>query len=209
MSDDANVSELIEGLRSAHRGLEEEKMRDWNRAVPLGDLVGDRNERARFLGFGDKTTIYDSSVVIGDVTAGENCWFGPNTYLDGLGGLSMGDFVTIGAGTMIASHSSVLRDMSRHKLPLSYKATKIGDQVFVGPMCLIEMGTVIGDCCYIHAHSVVRGEIAANSIVHGNPGRVIGTVSYSPNGSPDFRFNRDGMKMIAPITNGRARPPVA
>ncbi len=58
---------------------------DFNRTLPFCDYVVDRWEKARLLGFGEGTSIYDSSLVFGDVAVGCNTWIGPFTILDGGG----------------------------------------------------------------------------------------------------------------------------
>ena len=70
----------------------------FNRVLPFGDYISDRWEKAHYLGFGEQTTIYDSSLVLGDVKVGKNCWIGPYTILDGSGGLCIGDCCDISAG---------------------------------------------------------------------------------------------------------------
>ncbi len=59
------------------------------------------------------------------------------------------------------------------------------------------MGVSIGDCCVINAHSILKQgmKIPSNSIVHGNPARFIGEVVFDENGDPDFRFNREALKL--------------
>ena len=49
----------------------------FNRVLPFGELMNDRWEKAKFLGFGKGTSVYDSSVILGDVIVGENTWIGP------------------------------------------------------------------------------------------------------------------------------------
>ena len=58
----------------------------FKRTLPLADYIVDRWEKARELGFGEGTSIYDSSLVFGDVRVGEHTWIGPFTLLDGSGG---------------------------------------------------------------------------------------------------------------------------
>src|SRR5215218_4042343 len=62
----------------------------WQRNLPLADYLVDRWEKARRLGFGAGSSIYDSSLVLGHVKVGENTWIGPFTVLDGSGGLEIG-----------------------------------------------------------------------------------------------------------------------
>ena len=81
-------------LRELHEQLRDEMRARWQRAVPFADELFDRWERARYLGFGEGTSIYDASVVLGDVTVGEKTWIGPFTVLDGSGGLRIGRIAT-------------------------------------------------------------------------------------------------------------------
>ena len=46
-------------------------------SLPLADYFVDRWDKARLLGFGEGSSIYDSSLVIGDVKIGKNAWVGP------------------------------------------------------------------------------------------------------------------------------------
>lgn len=54
---------------------------------------------------------------------------------------------------------------------------KIGKNVFIGMGAIIMPGTTIHDNVVIGAGSVVRGEIPADSIVIGNPGKIIGNLT--------------------------------
>ena len=53
----------------------------------------------------------------------------------------------------------------------------IGDNVFIGLGSIILPGTVINKNVIIGAGSVIRGEIPSNSVVLGNPGIVVGTLT--------------------------------
>ena len=71
----------------------------WNRSLPLADYIVDRWEKAKLLGYGEDTSVYDSCVILGDVRVGDHCWIGPFTVLDGSGGtLEIGSYVSISAG---------------------------------------------------------------------------------------------------------------
>ena len=139
------------------------------------------------------------SVLLGNVSVGANCWIGPFTYIDGTGDLTIGDYVTVGVGTMIASHSTVLRDLSGGKIPMVKKPVQIGSYVFIGPHCLIEMGVSIGNHCVILAQSVIRHRIPAHSIVSGNPAKIVGKVLLDSEGIPTIRLNRSGIALLSPV----------
>ena len=56
------------------------------------------------------------------------------------------------------------------------KKIKIGKNCFIGANCMILPGTEIGDNCIVGAGAVVKGKIPPNSIVVGNPSKIIGKV---------------------------------
>lgn len=145
----------------------------WNRTLPFGDYVVDRWEKARLLGFGEGTSIYDSSLVIGEVRIGKNTWIGPFTILDGSGALEIGSTCSIAAGVQIYSHDSVEWALSGGQSAYPRAATKIGDRCYIGPHAVISMGVTIGDGCVIGAHSLVTQDVPAGSRVAGCPARII------------------------------------
>src|SRR5688572_16453516 len=88
---------VVRAFFSAMRRLYAEKRTKFGRVLPLADYLVDRWDKARVLGFGKGTNVYDSCLVIGDVKVGKDCWIGPFTILDGSGGLEIGDGCTISA----------------------------------------------------------------------------------------------------------------
>lgn len=57
------------------------------------------------------------------------------------------------------------------------RGIKIGNNCFIGKRALLLPGTEIGDHCIIGGGSVVRGKIASNSVVIGNPATTIATTT--------------------------------
>ncbi|MFI3327053.1 MAG: acyltransferase [Clostridia bacterium] len=53
------------------------------------------------------------------------------------------------------------------------KPIKIGKNCFIGCNSIILKGTTIGDGCVVGAGAVVSGKFEENSVIAGNPGRVI------------------------------------
>jgi acetyltransferase-like isoleucine patch superfamily enzyme len=151
--------------------LREKKMKEFNRHVPIGDLFSDRSETAEYMGFGENTTCYNSVIILGEVSVGKNCWIGPNVILDGSGGLSIGDWVTISAGAQIYSHSSIDRSVSKGKMDMLYAETKLEDGCYVGPNSIVSMGVTIGESAIIGANSFVRQSVKAGAKVIGNPAK--------------------------------------
>ena len=149
-------------LRAIKAALSEERknIRDTHqRHVSAQDLLFDRWETANFLGFGEGTSCYNNVLVIGDVKVGKNCWIGPNVVLDGSGGLIIGDFVSISAGSQIYSHHSVRWSTSLGKEEIEKSQTKIGSGVYIGPNAIIQMGVTIGDRSIIGAGCLVRKDV--------------------------------------------------
>jgi len=101
------LERLLVDLRELWLQRRREVNAQYRRSLPLADYVVDRWEKARELGFGEGTTIYDSVLVLGDVQVGRNTWIGPFVVLDGSGGLSIGSNCSISAGVQIYSHDSV------------------------------------------------------------------------------------------------------
>ena len=163
-------------LRAFYKERAAEVASRWNRSVPFGDLVVDRWQRALSLGFGAGTSIYDSSLVLGDVIVGEHTWIGPFTVLDGSGGLQIGSFCSISAGVQLYSHDTVLWAISGGTSSPTRSPTRIGSRCYIGPNAVIAKGVTIGDGCIIGAGSLVLHDIPAGSKAYGTPCRVVGPV---------------------------------
>jgi len=145
----------------------------WKRSLPFGEMIVDRWVRAKALGFGKNSSIYDSALVFGRVKVGASTWIGPFCILDGTGGLEIGDFCSISAGTQIYTHDTVLwaRSGGRHS-PQRAKV-KIGSRCYLGPNVIISKGVTIGPGCVIGANSFVNRNIPAGVKAWGNPVRII------------------------------------
>ena len=145
----------------------------WNRSLPFGDYIVDRWEKAKALGFGEGSSIYDSALVMGDVIVGKNTWIGPFTVLDGSGGLIIGDYCSISAGVHIYSHDTVEWATSGGKAAPAQAPVRIGSRCYIGPNVIISRGVTIGDGCVIGANSFLNSDLAAGSKAWGTPARLI------------------------------------
>ena len=161
-----------------------ERKEKWNRVLSFGDEIVDRWEKAKLLGFGKGSSVYDSTIIIGDVKVGENTWVGPFVVLDGSGGLEIGNYCSISAGVQIYTHNSVDWAVSLGKEVYERKPVKIGNGVYIGPLTVISMGVTIGDQSIIGALSFVNRDIPPKSVVFGTPARVRGKVEFDKNGKP-------------------------
>ena len=79
-------------------------------------------------------------------------------------GIHIGEESYIASGARILSHDYCLR---RHA------DTRIGKRCFIGADALVLCGVTIGDNVIVGAGSVVTRNIPSNSIVAGNPARII------------------------------------
>jgi acetyltransferase-like isoleucine patch superfamily enzyme len=167
---------LYRDLKKLFHTLREEMKKEHNRSTQITDLISDRWERAKFLGFGDQTSIYDESLVIGDVVVGAGCWIGPYTILDGSGGLEISDNVTVSSGAHIYTHDNIKKTLTSGLLDISYKSVKIMNNVYIGANSIINKGVTIGQFSVVAANSFVNRDVLAHSIVGGTPAREIGRV---------------------------------
>ncbi len=170
------ASNLFKQISDLHEELDQEFIARYNRSLPFNEELFDRWERAEKLGFGKGTSIYDSSLVFGEIKVGVNCWIGPFTIIDGSGGLEIGDFCTVSVGVQIYSHDSVKNTLSSGKHPIERLKVKIGDNVYIGPNAIIIKGINIGNNCIIGACSYVNKNVPDNSIVFGQPAKIKGKV---------------------------------
>jgi len=148
-------------------------LKDLERSLPFAELLFDRWERAKLLGFGEQTSVYDSSHVFGNVKVGKNTWIGPFTILDGSGGLTIGDNCSISASVQIYTHDTLQWAVSGGKEKYEYASTSIGNNCYIAPGSIIAKGVVLGDGCVVGANSFVNTSYAAGSRIAGNPAKQI------------------------------------
>ena len=168
--------ELILELKRVYKSLRIQMKEKWDRDLPLEELLFDRWERAKQLGFGEGTSIYHNSYVYGDVKVGKHTWIGPFTLLDGSGGLEIGDYCSISSGVQIYSHDTVKWAVSGGKAEYERASVKIGNCCYIGPQTVVAKGVTIGDHSIIGACGFVNRDVPAYSIVVGIPGKVVGKV---------------------------------
>jgi acetyltransferase-like isoleucine patch superfamily enzyme len=83
--------------------------------------------------------------------------------------------IHIGAYSYIAFDARILS----HDMTRNLRAhTRIGRNCFIGGRSLILPGVEIGDSCIVGAGSVVTKSVPANSIVAGNPARILYSDAY-------------------------------
>ena len=175
-----------------YKKLNNEQIKKWNRSLPIQDTIDDRWKRAKLLGFGKGTSIYNSSFVFGKIEVGENTWIGPNVLLDGYAEkLKVGNYCSISAGVQMYTHDSIDWALSGGKYSYTKASILIGNNNHIGSLSVILPGTRIGSYCVIGANSVVKGRIKDYSIYAGTPATKIGFVTFK-NNKPVMNFSKDG-----------------
>ena len=171
-AEDFKNNEFELNLKNTLHTLREEIRKNYDRHVSVGDLLIDRWETANFYGFGEGTSSYNNVLIIGDVKVGKYSWIGPNVILDGSGGLTIGDYVSISAGVQIYTHDTVDWSTSRGQEPIAKSPTKIGDGVYIGPNSVIQKGLTLGKRAIIGAMSFVNCNVPEGAKAFGSPAKI-------------------------------------
>ncbi len=182
MNDDRLI-ELVEQARLVYGLLRAEMRERWQRDLPLEELLFDRWERAKSLGFGEDTSIYHNSYVYGDVRVGAHTWIGPFTLLDGSGGLVIGDNCSISAGVHIYTHDTVKWAVSGGKAQYERAPVSVGNCCHIGSQTVIAKGVTIGDHSIVGACSFVNRDVPSYSVALGAPSRVVGRIEVDAEGN--------------------------
>lgn len=104
---------------------------------------------------GDHTLIGMSNVIIGPVTIGNNIIFAQHVVVSGL------------------NHDYQNMDQPIHRQKVSTKPIVIEDECWIGANSVIMAGITIGKHSVVAAGSVVTKDVPPNSVVAGNPARIV------------------------------------
>lgn len=105
---------------------------------------------------------------------GNDCLIGTMNFSTEPFLIEIGDHVAIADDTEIVTHDGGIwcfRDEIRNAD--LFGKIKIGNNVFIGNNCTILPNTIIGDNCIVGTGSIVRGKFPDNSVIIGNPAKVI------------------------------------
>ncbi|CDF35752.1 unnamed protein product [Chondrus crispus] len=118
------------------------------------------------------------------VDYGENTEIGKNFYANfncvilDCAKVIIGDNVLLAPGVQIypATHPLDVETRHRKGLEMAHPIT-IGSDVWIGGNAIILDGVTIGDGAVVGAGSVVTKDVAPNTVVAGNPARVLRTIA--------------------------------
>ncbi len=145
---------------------------------PLGDVFRSGVVRI-FLKKMGSIRIYDGVTIWYPyrVSVGKHCTFNEFVYINGFGGITIGDGVRIGHRTSILSSDHVITDANTpiKDSGLTAKPVNIADDVFIGCNVTILQGVTIGKGAVIAAGALVNRDVPPYSIAGGVPAKVIGS----------------------------------
>lgn len=178
------ADDLLETVRGLHGDLRRSMRERFDRDLPFEELIFDRWERARSLGFGERASIYHNAYVFGDVRVGADTWIGPFVMLDGSGGpLQIGEWCCISPGAQIYTHDTVQRSLTGGRAPTDSAPVRIGDRTYIGSQSVILPGVTVGEQCVVGAGSIVSRDVPARCIATGVPAQVTGRVALDGEGA--------------------------
>lgn len=113
----------------------------------------------------------------GKITIGNDIKIGSNVIIDYVGEVTIGNHVDISAGVKIYSHDHNPYAMVYEKsAPAIPRKTIISSDVWIGANAVILAGVTIGSHSVIGAGSIVTKDVPSNTIVTGNPAKVIKSI---------------------------------
>lgn len=125
---------------------------------------------------GSKSTIEDFCTInngVGEIQIGNNTRIGIGSVL--IGPVSIGDDVRLAQNVVVSGLNHNYQDIT---IPISEQGVTteqvyIGDETWIGANAVILPGVFIGKHCVVAAGSIVNKNIPSNSVVAGNPARII------------------------------------
>jgi acetyltransferase-like isoleucine patch superfamily enzyme len=114
----------------------------------------------------------------GPFIMGQRCQISTGCFIGaGKAGLTLGDDVLVSPNCTIltGSYQFDQLDLSLQEQGSVSKPVRIGHRAWIGANSVVLAGSEIGDNVIVSAGSVVSGRVAPNSVVLGNPAKVIFT----------------------------------
>lgn len=127
--------------------------------------------------------LYQRTVIVS--RGGAEVCIGDNVGMSGVtiyarNKISVGDNTLIGANVKILDNDfhpiEIEARNADDKSKIAAKPIEIGKNCFIGCNALILKGTTLGEGCVVGAGAVVSGKFPDNSVIVGNPGKIIKTL---------------------------------
>jgi acetyltransferase-like isoleucine patch superfamily enzyme len=111
------------------------------------------------------------------VKIGKDCWINTITFSSEPYLVEIGDHVAMAHDSGFITHDGGIW-LFRDEMPDAdvFGRIKIGNNVMIGAHTIILPNTVIGDNSIVGAGSVVRGKFPDNSLIMGNPAKVVSSL---------------------------------
>lgn len=110
----------------------------------------------------------------GKVSLGSGVGLNNYSLINAMEEITIGDNTIIGQGVKIYDHDHDYKKKGKIRTTgFQVSPVQIGNNVWIGSNVTILRGTQIGDNCVIGANTLVKGEIAANSLVFSKPNQEI------------------------------------
>lgn len=126
---------------------------------------------------GNNVAVFDNTVILNveNISFGDNVAVQPFCYLEGLGGIEIGNEVGLAHGVSVlsTSHNIERTDIPHTDQGISKKSVKICDDVWLGCKSTILMGIEIGKGAVIGANSVVTKDVSPYAVCVGSPAKEI------------------------------------
>ena len=149
-----------------------------NGKVSIGDdcLIG-RSKTGYHAGMPFYTTIL-SDGTDSHISIGNNCRIN-GAYIHAKQSIQIGDNCVIASGVnIIDSNGHETYSLDRTVGRDTPRSITIGKNVWIGLNATILKGTIIGDNCIVSAGSIVKGEFPCNSIITGNPAKIVKQIEF-------------------------------
>lgn len=120
----------------------------------------------------------------GKIKIGKRVLLAEGLSLDYSGGVEIGDNVWLSEDVMIHTHIHLLNERRVYSKPgeIKTRPLKIGDFVWIGSRVVILPGVEsIGRNSIVGAGSVVTKDVPEDTVIAGNPAKIIKKLSYSDN----------------------------
>ncbi|MFL9877051.1 sugar O-acetyltransferase [Herbaspirillum rhizosphaerae] len=111
-----------------------------------------------------------------DIRIGRNVFINQNCTMYDLAGLDIGDDVMIGSNVSIITSGHPISPSQRHTAVIA-KPIRIERNVWIGAGATIIGGVTIGENSVVGAGSVVTRDVPSNTLVGGNPAKVIRSIA--------------------------------